>query len=94
MTTIFAPGTFDPGRLDEATGAFAAATMSPVLFEIMAGNMMRVAEAEFALAQAIMQVQFGMAEVLLRAGSPLDTRDRHARRATMAGRRETERGAA
>jgi len=86
--------TFDPGRLNETTNAFVAASMSPVLFETMAGNMMRVAEAEFALLQAIMQAQFGMMEAMMRAGSPLNAAGRRTRSAATPGGRETDRGSA
>lgn len=78
MTTAF-----DPRRLDETANAFFAASFSPVFFETMAGNMMRVAEAEFALLQAIMQAQLGMMEAMMQAGksfSPV----RHTRHAAPA----------
>lgn len=54
---------------DDPAGAFLAASFSPLILEAMTGNLMRVAEAEFALMQTIMQAQFGMMELMMRAGS-------------------------
>ncbi|MGC9269260.1 hypothetical protein [Acidiphilium sp.] len=60
---------FEPKRLSELTSAFSGASLSPVLFEQFTSGMMRIAEAEFALLQAVTQAQFGMLEAMMRAGS-------------------------
>jgi hypothetical protein len=80
----------DAKHASDAMGGFLASSVSPVLFETMAGSMMRVAEAEFALMQAIFQAQFGVMEAMLRAGIPSSA----GRWPPVAARRESDRTAA
>ncbi|EGO94059.1 MULTISPECIES: hypothetical protein [Acidiphilium] len=82
--------TLNSKHASEPSGAFLASSFSPVLFETMAGSMMRVAEAEFALMQAIFQAQFGVMEAMLRAGIPSSG----GQQPPAAARRETDRTAA
>lgn len=56
-------------RLTDMANAFVAANLSPVLFEQITSSMTLIAEAQFALVQAITQAQFGMMETLMRAGT-------------------------
>lgn len=66
--------TFEAHRMGKGADVFLVSSLSPVMFETIAGSMMRVAEAEFALMQAIMQAQFGMMEAMFRMGAPAGER--------------------
>lgn len=60
---------FESKHLTDMTNAFVAASLSPILFEQITSSMMRIAEAQFALVQAITQAQFGLMETSMRAGT-------------------------
>ncbi len=52
---------------------FVGIGFSPVLFEQMTGGMMRMVEAQFALAQSIAQAQFGLLDAMMRASNFAET---------------------
>lgn len=56
-----------PSPFFDLAGNFSGLGFTPVLFEQMTGGMMRLIEAQFALAQTIAQAQFGLLDAMMRA---------------------------
>jgi hypothetical protein len=62
-----------PSPFFDLAGNVSGLGFTPVLVEQMTSGMMRLIEAQFALAQTIAQAQFGLLDAMVRAANRTDT---------------------